>query len=178
MRLTARLAIVVPMLLLAAVSVAPVLAASAPVSIVGKAFEPATITIAQGDTVTWTVTEAIGEPHSVTSGTPQDSGKIFDSGTAGANNSFKLRDEGQSFEHTFDEPGEFLYYCVIHPVDMTGKVVVLAEGASPPPSIEPAPSEQDTGVSGERRLLAGGILAASLVLMFLMAWVWRRMNPA
>lgn len=177
MRLTARIAIVVPMLLLAAVAVAPVLAASASVSIVGKAFEPATITIARGDTVTWTVTEGIGEAHSVTSGTQEDAGRIFDSGT-GTGTNLLLRDNGQTFEHTFDDPGEFLYFCSVHPVEMTGKVVVLAEGASPPPSIEPAPSEQHTGVSAERRLLAGGILAVSLVLMFLMAWVWRRMNPA
>ena len=173
-----RVALAGGLLLVAAGAVAPVLAAEAAVSIVGRAFEPATITIAQGDTVTWTVTEGIGEAHSVTSGTPQDSGKIFDSGTAGANSSFNLRDAGQTFEHTFNEPGEFLYYCVIHPVEMSGKVLVLAEGASPPPSIEPAPSEQHTGVPADRRLLAGGILAVSLVLMFLMAWVWRRMNPA
>jgi plastocyanin len=178
MRLTARIAIVVPMLLLAAAAVAPVLAANADVQIIKKQFSPSEITIGVGDTVTWTVITSAGEPHSVTSGTPADSGKIFDSGTAGANNSFKLRDDGQTYQHTFNEPGEFLYYCVIHPVDMTGKVVVLAEGASPPPSIEPAPSEQETGISSERRLLAGGILAVSLVLMFLLAWVWRRMNPA
>jgi plastocyanin len=178
MRLTARIAIVVPMLLLAAAAVAPVLAANADVQIIKKQFSPSEITIGVGDTVTWTVITSAGEPHSVTSGTPADSGKIFDSGTAGANNSFKLRDDGQTYQHTFNEPGEFLYYCVIHPVDMTGKVVVLAEGASPPPSIEPAPSEQETGISPERRLLAGGILAVSLVLMFLLAWVWRRMNPA
>ena len=61
---------------------------------------------------------------------------------------------------------------------MTGKVVVLAAGASPPPSVEPAPSEQHTGVPAEDRILAGVILGVSLVLMFAMAWLWRRMNPA
>jgi plastocyanin len=173
-----RIAIVASVLLVVGFTVAPVLAANADVAIAGKAFEPSTITIAQGDTVTWTVTESIGEPHSVTSGTPQDSGKIFDSGTAGNNNSFKLRDVGATYEHTFNEAGEFLYYCVVHPADMTGKVVVLAPGASPPPSVEPAPSEEHAGITPERKLLAGGILVVALVLMFGLAWVWRRMNPA
>ena len=173
-----RVAFAGSLVLVVAAAVSPALAADVGVSIVGTSFEPATLTVSRGDTVTWTVTEAIGEPHSVTSGTPADSGKIFDSGTAGANNSANLRDEGQTFQHQFQEPGEFLYYCVIHPATMTGKVVVLAEGASPPPSVEPPPSEQHTGVPVERKVAAGAILAVGLVLMFGMAWVWRRMNPA
>jgi plastocyanin len=166
------------MFLVVAAAVSPVVAANADVSIVGTSFEPATITINQGDTVTWTVTEEIGEPHSVTSGTPEDSGKIFDSGTAGSNSTSNLRENGETFDHQFNEAGEFPYYCVIHPTTMTGKVIVVAEGASPPPSVEPPPSEQHTGVPVERRVTAGAILAIALVLMFGMAWLWRRMNPA
>lgn len=176
---TRRVALAGGLLLAAAAVVPPVLAAEAAVAIAGRAFEPATITIAQGDTVTWTVTESIGEPHSVTSGSPdQDSGKVFDSGTSGSNNSFALRDDGQSFQFTFEEAGEYPYYCVIHPIDMTGTVVVLAPGASVPPSIEPPPSEHEAAVPVERRALAGGILVLSIVLMFGGAWLWRRVNPA
>jgi plastocyanin len=171
MRFAARLAIPSALLFVLAVAAAPVLAGDGSVSIAGKAFEPATITISKGDTVTWSVTESIGEQHSVTSGTPQDAGKTFDSG-------INLKDNGQSFQWKFDEAGEFLYFCIVHPTEMTGKVVVLAEGASPPPSIEPPPSEQVTGVATDRRVLAGAILAVALVLMFAMAWLWRRMNPA
>ena len=171
MKLVARIAIAASALFVAAFLIEPVLAANGAVGIVGKAFEPATITISKGDTVTWTVNQSIGEPHSVTSGTQQDAGKIFDSG-------INLKDNGQSFQFTFKEAGEFTYFCVVHPTEMTGKVVVLAEGASPPPSIEPPPSEEKTGVSAQRRLLAGAILAIALVLMFAGAWLWRRMNPA
>jgi plastocyanin len=171
MTIARRLALAAGLLLVVAAAVSPVLAANADVDIVDTSFEPATITVSQGDTVTWTVTKAIGEPHSVTSGTPEDAGKIFDSG-------INLRDNGQSFQFTFDEPGEFLYYCVVHATNMTGKVVVLAPGASAPPSVEPPPSEQETGIPAERRLVAGTVLAISLVLMFGMAWLWRRMNPA
>ena len=171
MKLAGRIALAAPALFVLALVVAPVLAANAAVGIVGKSFQPATITITKGDTVTWTVTQSIGEPHSVTSGTPQDAGKTFDSG-------INLKDNGQSFQFTFKEPGEFIYFCVVHPADMTGKVVVLAEGASPPPSVEPPPTEEKTGVPAERRLLAGSILVIALVLMFGGAWLWRRMNPA
>jgi plastocyanin len=162
----------------AAVAVTPVLAAEVAVAIVGKTFEPATITVAQGDTVTWTVEESINEPHSVTSGSAADAGKVFDSGTSNSNNTFNLRDKGQTYEFTFDEPGEYPYFCVIHPIEMTGTVVVLAPGASVPPSIAPPPSEQHVGIPVERRALAGGILAISIVVMFAGAWLWRRMNPA
>jgi plastocyanin len=177
MTVARRIALAAAVLLVGAAAVSPVLAAGADVAIKGKAFEPPTITISQGDTVTWTVTETIGEPHSVTSGTPQDSGTIFDSGIGEGGKSI-LKDDGQSFQHQFNEAGEFPYYCVIHPAEMTGKIVVLAPGASPPPSVEPPPSEEETGVSGERRLFAGTILVIALVLMFGMAWLWRRMNPA
>lgn len=170
---TRRLTLAGGLLALAAAAVSPVLAAEAAVSIAGLAFEPATIEIAPGDTVTWTVTESIGQDHSVTSGTPsEDSGLVFDSGIEG------LRDEGGSFEFTFDDAGEYPYYCKVHPVQMTGTVVVVAAGASAPPSIEPPPSEHETGIPVERRALAGGVLAISIALMFGAAWVWRRMNPA
>jgi plastocyanin len=171
MKLARRVAIVTPALFALALAAAPVLAADGTVSIAGKAFQPATITISKGETVTWTVTQSIGEPHSVTSGTPQDAGKVFDSG-------INLKDNGQTFSQKFDAAGEFPYFCVVHPTEMTGKVVVLAEGASPPPSVEPPPSEQETGVPADRRLLAGSVLVIAIALMFAGAAVWRRMNPA
>ena len=68
---------------------------------------------------------------------------------------FKLRDVGQTYEFTFDQAGEYPYYCVVHPAEMTGKVVVVAEGASPPPSVEPPPSETETGVPVANRVTAG-----------------------
>ena len=61
--------------LVLAFAVAPAIAADADVEIVGLTFEPAQVTVAVGDTVTWTVSESIGAPHSVTSGTPDDPDK-------------------------------------------------------------------------------------------------------
>jgi plastocyanin len=156
---------------------APVLGANNAVSIVGKKFEPATITIAQGDTVTWTVTQSIGEPHSVTEGTPSEPDKLFDSGTD------KLKENGQDYQHIFDAPGTYKYFCIVHPTEMQGEVVVLAAGQSAPANPAPAgPEEPAIGAEGgtpvERKVIAAGIIVATLVLGFAAAWFYRRTNPA
>jgi plastocyanin len=71
-------------------------------------FNPSTVNVKVGDTVTWTNDDSVG--HDVTSDT-------FKSGDAGgiAN--------GQTFEHKFDKAGTFKYVCTVHP-GMTGEVVV------------------------------------------------------
>ena len=71
------------------------------------AFDPSTITITTGTTITWTNKDAIG--HTVTS----DAG-IFDSGILNANG---------TFSYTFDTAGTFTYHCKVHPT-MTASVVV------------------------------------------------------
>jgi len=161
------------LVLAVALAAAPVLAADHAVSIAGLKFEPAQITIAPGDTVTWTVTESIGAQHTVTSGKLNDAdvGAAFDSGTA------SLQDDGETFQQTFDTAGVFDYFCKIHPVDMTGQVSVVAPGQSAP-AVDPPPSEVEAGIPVERRLLGAGILAITLVVCFAGAWVWRRLNPA
>jgi plastocyanin len=77
------------------------------VSVVDNEFEGGDLAISVGDTVTWTHD---GEAtHTVTA----DDG-TFDSGDLAS---------GESFEHTFDEAGEFDYICEIHP-SMTGTITV------------------------------------------------------
>jgi plastocyanin len=169
-----RLALLGGLLLVAVAAVAPALAANAAVSIVDKEFQPATIVVAQGDTVTWNVAKSVGEPHSVTSGKSNESnaGSLFDSGIEA------LKDNGQTFAHTFKDAGTFDYFCKVHPAQMTGKVVVLAPGQSAPPAVQPPPTEVQTGIPAERRLLGAGILVVTLVVLFGAAWLYRRMNPA
>lgn len=164
---------VVGLALAFALAAAPALAADHGVSMVGTKFEPAQLTVGVGDTVTWTVTGSIGAQHTVTSGKLNDSdaGIAFDSGTA------SLKDDGQTFKHTFDTAGVYDYFCRIHPVDMTGEVTVLAPGQTAP-AVAPPPSEAATGIPMERRLLGAGILAVTLIVCFGGAMVWRRMNPA
>ena len=168
-----RLAFAGSLLLIAAAAVPPALGADVGVSLVDREFEPPTLTIAQGDTVTWTVTKTVGEPHSVTSGklNEPNAGTLFDSGTD------SLANDGQSFKHTFPDPGTFDYFCRIHPATMTGQVIVLAPGQTAP-AVEPPPSEAHTGIPVERRLLAGGILVMTLVVLSGASWFYRRMNPA
>ena len=73
------------------------------------------ITIAAGETVTWTNKTASSLAHTVTSATGAfDSGPIRPNGT---------------FSHTFDAAGTYEYYCTPHP-GMTGKVVVLPADAA------------------------------------------------
>jgi plastocyanin len=77
------------------------------VDIADFAFEPAELTVSVGDTVTWTNQDSTD--HTVT-------------GTEGSESSDEL-DQGDTFELTFDEAGEFTYACSIHP-SMEGTVVV------------------------------------------------------
>jgi plastocyanin len=168
-----RLALGAAALLAVALVAAPAIAADHAVSIVDKSFQPAQLTVAVGDKVTWTVTKSIGEPHSVTSGKSIDAnaGSLFDSGIEA------MKDEGQTFSYTFSKAGTFDYFCKIHVAEMTGEVIVLAPGQSPPAG-EPSGPGAEAGVAPERRLIAGGILVVTLIVLFAAARVWRRMNPA
>lgn len=137
------------------------------ISIVQKTFQPATLSVHVGDTVTWTVTEAISDPHSVTSGSYKDaqsSGKEFDSGV-------KLRSNGDTFSHTFTAAGTFSFFCAVHPDTMSGMITVLDASGT-------AGAEGDgRGIPVESKLLAGGILVVALLLLFGWASLYRRMNP-
>jgi plastocyanin len=75
----------------------------------GIAFDPSTITIITGTTITWTNKDAIG--HSVTS----DTG-VFDSGIINASG---------TFSYTFDTAGTFPYHCKVHTTMTTSVVVKL-----------------------------------------------------
>jgi plastocyanin len=88
-------------------------ARTAVVKVVGTAegdwrFEPATLEVPTGTTVTWT--NETGIAHTVSGATLdfEDSGYL---------------DPGQSFSQTFTEPGVYVYKCDPHPW-MTGEIVV------------------------------------------------------
>jgi plastocyanin len=81
-------------------------------------FSPAVVTIKQGETVRWTNTDIV--PHTATSGNPGDAdeGADFDSPFLGS---------GQSYRRQFDQAGEYIYYCRVHPNMMRdAKVIVEA----------------------------------------------------
>ncbi|MBV9653146.1 MAG: cupredoxin family copper-binding protein [Acetobacteraceae bacterium] len=75
-------------------------------------FSPPEITVTAGTRVTWTNRDDI--PHTVTqSGTP----RLMRSPPL---------DTGDTFDFTFDKPGEYRYFCSLHP-HMQGVVVVVQE---------------------------------------------------
>lgn len=94
-------------------------------------FDPETVTIAQGGTVTW---ENIGSiDHTVTAYGDEspDSSVYFASGgfdseqTARQNMGAGLIPSGEMFSHTFVRPGRYGYFCVPHEsAGMTGTVAL------------------------------------------------------
>jgi plastocyanin len=95
-------------------------------------FQPDSLTVPAGTTVTWINRDIVR--HTVTS-----TEGLFDSDRLGS---------GESFSYTFNEPGTFDYYCTIHPI-MQGTVIVT-EAEQPPaeqataeqPSIPPSSAQQ------------------------------------
>lgn len=77
-------------------------------------FSPDPIEVQAGDTVTFINRDAT--THTVVGGTRKSPDKAAIDGSL---------DQDGTFEHTFDEPGTFDYFCDIHSgPGMTGKVVV------------------------------------------------------
>ncbi len=75
------------------------------IDIMDFAFNPDTITVTKGTTVTWTNKDSA--QHTVT-------GTAFTSETLG---------QGQTYSYTFNEAGTFEYHCRFH-TSMLGKVIV------------------------------------------------------
>jgi plastocyanin len=74
----------------------------------GNTFNPDDVTIAPGTTVRWVLTGGI---HTVTpDGHTEWTERTLDSA-------------GETFDHRFDETGDFPYFCELHP-GMTGTIAV------------------------------------------------------
>jgi plastocyanin len=82
---------------------------SAAVSIDNFTFKAPVVTVKPGTTVTWTNGDDI--PHTV----------VAKDGTFKS----KVLDSGDRFSFTFAKPGQFGYFCSLHP-HMTGTIVVKA----------------------------------------------------
>jgi plastocyanin len=138
-----RLAVIPATLLALGATAAP--AAAADVSIANFAFDPSTVTINQGDSVTWTW-DGPDTNHSVTSDPNQ--ADSFDS-DPGRTPSSADHLPGSTFAHTFNTSGTFTYICKVHSF-MTGKVVVNGPGGEPPPDTT-APAITGASAKGGRR---------------------------
>jgi plastocyanin len=133
--------------------VGPAAAADQTVTTESLQFQPATVTVEVGDTVTWSNED--GVPHTATA--DDDS---FDTGNIAG---------GASASQTFATAGSFPYHCEVHP-SMTGTVVVQAAagggggGATQPPT-DTYPTNQDSAPASLLLplLLLGAAAAALLV---------------
>jgi plastocyanin len=95
------------------------------VGVQGLSFEPATLEVPVGTTVSWTNDDSVA--HTVTSGTQGEQGApgVTEGKAPEPDGTFDgdLEAERDEFEFTFDEAGTYPYYCDIHR-QMTGEVVV------------------------------------------------------
>jgi plastocyanin len=83
------------------------LALAAAIHIENFKFEPATLEISAGETVTWS--NGDDEIHAIIS----EDGSFRSPGIDGA----------ATFAHTFEKPGTYAYRCALHP-QMSGTIVV------------------------------------------------------
>jgi plastocyanin len=130
----------------------PVSAADEAVAIAGFAFDPGSVTVRVGDSVTWTNQDSAA--HTATASGTFASGDLA---------------SGQSFTYAFTTAGTFDYICAIHPT-MAGTVVVqAAAGAgagSPPPTdtaIAPDPDRDGHVVTLMLAFLGFAMLAGTFV---------------
>jgi plastocyanin len=100
---------------------------SASVSMAGRSFGPASVTIAAGGSVTFSNDDDRAHTVTATDG-------AFDSGTIS---------EGGSWKRTFEQAGTFAYLCALHP-EMTGEVVVKGSSTSSTPKPKPTPTPTPT----------------------------------
>jgi plastocyanin len=93
-------------------AVSIVFGASAPTN--GEFYSPATVETTVGSMVTWKNDDSA--LHTVTSG---DAAKVSPDGVFDS----KFMKKDQTFSFVFDKPGDYNYFCTLHPF-MTGKVIV------------------------------------------------------
>src|SRR6056297_222890 len=82
----------------------------------GRAFNPGNLEVEVGTTVTWE--NKSNEVHTVTSGSNRTYDELFDSGNMSP---------GDTFTYTFNEVGQFDYFCRPH-TGMTATVTVIDNG--------------------------------------------------
>ena len=79
---------------------------------VGQSFNPATLEVEIGTTITWE--NRSEEVHTVTSGSNRNHDNLFDSGNISP---------GGTYTYTFDDAGTFDYFCIPH-TGMNGTIIV------------------------------------------------------
>lgn len=112
------------------------------VDIKEESFQPATITVNAGTTVTW-------NNHDITDETVTADDGSFDSGNISA---------GYEYRHTFLQPGIYTYHSRAHP-SMRGEVIVSSTSAYP--NATSTPNATSAGAAGEGQGAANATGGAS-----------------
>ena len=127
------------------------------VDISNFAFGPSTLTVAVGDTVTWTNSDSA--PHTVTA----ESG-AFDSGNV---------DPGETFTFTFIEPGTYTYRCDYHS-EMEATIVITPAAVTAPTAVL-GTDQPDTALPSPST--SSGIIAPMLIGLGLLALAFGVIPP-
>lgn len=109
------------------------------VGMTARRYEPDTLTVAPGTTVVWRNTSTITHTVSAYDDGLPEGADYFASGDVSSEaeaESDWLGErtgaifQGDTYEHTFEVPGTYTYFCVPHePGGMVGQIVVEAEAA-------------------------------------------------
>src|SRR5215212_5230559 len=137
---------------------APRAAETKTVSIKDFAFDPKTISVNLGDTITWTNDGP--SPHTVSA----DDGS-FDSGNL---------DKGATFSHTFDKAGTVAYFCKYHgSKGGTGMAasITVAEVPAAAPTAAPAAAEPSGSVDAADQAIVNGSITVANVTAGQDGWI-------
>lgn len=131
------------------------------VTTAGSSFSPATITIAQGASVTWQI---VGNTHNVTFGTNKPTGGDAPNSTPGS-----------TVTRTFTTAGTYPYECTLHS-GMAGTVVV--QGATAPvfTSVAVTPATPSVNVGATAQLTASALDQDGSVMAGFPAATWTSSN--
>ena len=127
------------------------------------AFSPATITIAQGATVTWQI---VGNTHNVTFGTSKPTGGDAPNTAPGG-----------TITRTFPTAGTYPYQCTLH-TGMAGTVIVQGATASVFTSVAVTPATPSVNVGATAQLGASALDQDGTAMAGLPAATWTSSNAS
>ena len=131
-------------LALLALPLAAVAATTTTIAVRDFSFQPKTVTIRAGDTVTWANVDTA--THTATSAGNWDTGGIT---------------PGSSRSITFATPGTYLYYCLLHSIMFGTIVVVAADATASPAAVPPLAAGQATASPVSTSQSSSIVLAAA-----------------
>ena len=120
-------------------------------------FRPARVNVTSGTNVVWTYATNGRDFHTVTSKNSTGGSPIF------ASTNPNPLSPGQSYNFTFYLPGNYAYFCAVHPTLMNAWVNVTGQPMTPPTSQPPIPSTALLIIAG---VGVAAVVAVVSVLLF------------